>query len=510
MAVDRREAESLRASGIAVEVEVGRGASGVVYRGRHLLLDRVVALKRLPGDGFTDPQAARRLDTEIAALVRLEHPSVVRLLDVKTAGAALWLVMEYVEGPTLRAVLTRRRRLAPPDALAVLEQLAAGLDHLAWHSIVHRDLKPENVFVCGAGRCKVGDFGLALMAAARQQAPPGGELPADRVTRPGTILGTPSYLSPEQAEGRQAGRASDIYSLGVIAYELLAGRLPFPGRGNLLAVLAAHAGEHPPAPSSLRSDLGPAIDETLLWALEKDATRRPASAADFWQRLDTAASATWPHWRREADLDALVATSSFIAAGIPVLEGASFPAIFDGTVEEVGAMSSTLSLAAPAGGPTVTEQEPPPTGVIPRSSPVGVRTTSPRRSPARRWMSLTVVFLLAAVGSFFVVHARSGGGPTPPLAVQSVSLSSRLPPGAGSCRSVAIVAVLRLDGHAGTLRYTWTTPAGSSTGHVAVKAGARSMTLEDRLRVASPETVRLRVSTPGDTRATSLPVSARC
>jgi hypothetical protein len=509
-AADPHEEESLRAGGLALGDEIGRGSSGVVFRGRHLLLDRPVALKRIVTGANADPQGERRLRTEIAALVRLEHPAVVRLLDVKRTGPALWLVMEYVDGPALQAVLTRRRGvLAPADALAVLEQLASGLGHLARHGVVHRDLKPANVFLCHPSRCKLGDFGIALLDAAGAGATADPAPVAAWVTRPGTVLGTPSYLSPEQAEGRQATTASDVYSLGVVAYELLVGRVPFPFRGNLLAVLASHAAEAPPPPRSVRPDLSMEVEEALLAPLEKDPARRPASAADFWQRLDTAAGAMWPDWRRQADLDALVATRSS-APGVPpaaVVDGAS---TWAGTVEQADMLAGVAALVGAVARPQEAASAASPAAVPPARSHAPRRPWRRRRlRRARWWAVLVTVFVLAAGASFLATHALSGGAPAQ-LRVQSVSLSSHAVRGV-ACGSVAVLAQIRLGGGAGTLQYDWSTPEGSSPGNTQVAVGTRAVTLEHRFTLrTSRETIRLQLSSPAGRRDTSLPVSAAC
>lgn len=518
------EREVLGDAGITVEDEIGRGAFGVVYRGRQLTLDRPVALKRLPSQPLTEPQAARRLDTEIAALVRLEHPSVVRLFDVKRTRSALWLVMEYADGPTLRALVARHGGLGPADSLAVLEQLSEALDHLARHGIVHRDVKPENVLVCAPGRCKLGDFGLALLAAAERPPPPTGETITARLTRPGTVLGTPSYLSPEQAEGREASRASDIYSLGVVAYELFAGRVPFESHGNLLAVLAAHAYQSPPVPSSLGRHLTPEIDATLLWALEKDAARRPQTASDFWQRLEAAARAVWPDWRRQAHLGVLTATPSPATSlpppatdGLATVAATPGGVVPPGTVEEDDALAGTVTFVSPLVPAGVVGQGRPAVAPpLPRPSRVRQGAGNRRQAFPRLWVVLAAAFALAAGGSFLAAHAltgkgRSGGSQSRSLSVQSVVLSAHRPAGATNCRSVSLVAEIHLVGGPGTLRYDWVIPQAPSAGSLYVKAGTASVSLGRHVTLASSsETVRLSVATATTARAKSLPVSARC
>jgi len=183
--------------GLVVEGELGRGASGVVYLARQPVLERYVAVKWIAFDQFAE-QSLHRLDVEVAALVQLEHPGIVRLMDVVRDADGVWLVMEYVSGPTLRTVLDMRPAgLAPADAMAILEGLSAALDHVSRRGIVHRDVKPGNVFLTVDGRCKLADFGIASLSPTTE----GAVSDPGRLTRPGTVLGTPAYMSPEQAGG---------------------------------------------------------------------------------------------------------------------------------------------------------------------------------------------------------------------------------------------------------------------------------------------------------------------
>jgi serine/threonine protein kinase len=410
MPLPEGELRLLSAAGYDLEGELGRGTSGVVYLARQPALDRLVAVKRVSLAGISET-TRRRADAEVAALVRLESSGVVRLMDaIRTEGAVI-LLMEYVDGPTLRQLLRGRTEPLPiPCALAIVESLAGTLAHVASAGIVHRDVKPENVFLTREGRVKLGDFGVARDV-----------LPSDplgRLTRPGSIVGTPQYLSPEQAEGGEAGPPADVYGLGVVTYELFTGRVPFAYEGNLLALLAAQATVDPPDPCGLRPELPAALGAANLAALEKDPARRPESAAAFWDRLEAAARESWPQWRGEADLSALVGSYARVTPR-PVPLGTIEE--YDGnTVEAQPAVGvAGLPAPAPAPAPAPTEPAPPEPLVVSlaRLPATGVATTEvPNRSGApsllRRprpglivWGLLVLIFLAAVAAAFLIARA---------------------------------------------------------------------------------------------------------
>lgn len=289
-----------RFSGLEVHSELGRGSMGQVLLAHQLPSGRLVAVKRLgESDSLSAVQQAR-LRREADALARLDHAHVVRLLELIQVGEELLLVLEFVDGPSL-AQLLAADVLAPHDALAVVEQTCHALEHAHRLGVAHRDVKPSNVLISGEGICKLTDFGLArlddIAAGASRTI----------LTRPGTPLGTAPYMAPEAVMGRaDLDAQADLYSLAVMAYQLLVGRLPFPSDMGMLAILDAHLSKPVPRPTHLVPGFSPGVEAVLLSALEKDRDRRTQGVARFREDLAQAAEGTWAAWRRHTDLCALV------------------------------------------------------------------------------------------------------------------------------------------------------------------------------------------------------------
>ncbi len=255
-----------------VDGRLGEGGMGAVFDGHHLGLDRAIAIKVLRPEFVTDPQVATRFEREAQAVSRLEHRAIVQVFDVGTASVELfdrpisYLVMERLRGHELTTVLGKP--LPPAVALGYLEQVLEGIAHAHTRGIVHRDLKPENIFVTegreGGVQLKLVDFGIAKIV----QPADGSEL-----TQMGMIFGTPGYMSPEQATGSPIDGRTDLYSAGVILYEMLAGHRPFRGE-EMMDVLRQHIGTAPPPIHGLDSD----VEDLLLGLLEKDKDARTPSA----------------------------------------------------------------------------------------------------------------------------------------------------------------------------------------------------------------------------------------
>jgi Protein kinase domain len=242
---------------------LGRGGMGEVYRADDLKLDQTVALKFLPRALERDRDRLERLYGEVRVARQVSHPAVCRVWDVGEADGQHFLSMEFVDGENLASLLRRIGRFPADKAKDIARQVSAGLAAAHEKGVLHRDLKPANVMLDGQGKVRITDFGLAGLAASFR----------DEDVR----SGTPSYMSPEQLEGRAVTVRSDVYALGLLIYELVTGRRAFEGKG--FAELARkHRDEKPIEPSAIVPDLDPAVERTILACLEKDPRRRPPSA----------------------------------------------------------------------------------------------------------------------------------------------------------------------------------------------------------------------------------------
>jgi serine/threonine protein kinase len=249
---------------------LGKGGMGAVYKARQKSLNRLVALKVLPSDARQEPTFAERFSREAQALAQLSHSSIVAVHEFGQAGGFYFFVMEFVDGTNLRQLL-RTHRLSPREALAIVPQICDALQYAHDQGIVHRDIKPENVLVDKQGRVKIADFGLARLL---------GQDPAgERLTRSAEVMGTPQYMAPEQVERPlEVDHRADIYSLGVVFYEMLTGELPL-GRF--------------PAPSE-KVEVDVRLDEIVLRALEKEPQLRYQQANLLKTDVETVAGAAQP------------------------------------------------------------------------------------------------------------------------------------------------------------------------------------------------------------------------
>jgi eukaryotic-like serine/threonine-protein kinase len=248
---------------------VATGGMGQVYCAKDVALGRVVAIKLLDDRFATDPLLRKRFEREAWAAARVSSdPNTITIYDVGECDGRPFIVMEYLRGGSIEDVLKESGAQPVPRALDWLRQAAAALDHAHTHNVVHRDVKPANLLLSEDGRVQVADFGVASAAG------------LDSLTQTGTIIGTAGYLSPEQAEGKRATSASDRYSLGVVGFELLAGRRPFERR-DAASEAAAHA--HMPVPdiSAINAELPPGMDAVFERALAKDPAVRFQTCAEF-------------------------------------------------------------------------------------------------------------------------------------------------------------------------------------------------------------------------------------
>jgi eukaryotic-like serine/threonine-protein kinase len=253
---------------------LGRGGMAEVHRGRDLRLGREVAVKVLRSDLARDPSFQVRFRREAQAAASLNHPAIVAVYDTgedRTAnGATPYIVMEYVEGDTLRDVLRREGPLDPERAMSLTADICGALDFSHRNGIVHRDVKPGNVMLTPQGAVKVMDFGIARAVSDS----------AATMTSTAAVIGTAQYLSPEQARGEAVDARSDVYSVGCMLYELVTGAPPFTG-DSPVSVAYQHVREDPRLPSSINPAVPPALDAILLKAMSKNPANRYQSAAEM-------------------------------------------------------------------------------------------------------------------------------------------------------------------------------------------------------------------------------------
>jgi eukaryotic-like serine/threonine-protein kinase len=245
------------------------GGMGEVYLARDTRLGRQVAIKLLPSVDQLNSERVRRFEREARSASALNHPNIITIYDIGTCDAGRYIVMELVEGLTLREILEGGPALA--SVAPIGGQIARSLAVAHAAGIIHRDIKPANIIVRKDGYVKVLDFGLARLANEVEEAR------SLDVTNPGQVLGTAAYMSPEQARGENAGAPSDVFSLGIIYYEMATGKHPFQG-GSLIATLHAIHSQPPIPPATLNPQIPAQLEDLILTMLHKDPSRRPTAA----------------------------------------------------------------------------------------------------------------------------------------------------------------------------------------------------------------------------------------
>jgi len=273
----------------ALEQEIGRGGMSVVYRATDRRLDRTVAIKVLPPELAHDPAVRTRFAREAHTSAQLAHPHIVPIYDVGEREGIAYLVMAYVSGGNLQALLAQQPRQPIEEVRRLLREIADALAFAHTRGVIHRDIKPDNILLDGdSGRAMVTDFGIARAMEA-----------STRLTATGAAVGTPAYMSPEQAMGdRQIDGRSDIYSLGVLAYQMITGRVPFTA-GSSVALLMKHVSETPKAIAELRPETPRPLREAVERMLLKSREERWPSAAALRDALASDGPAGWRSERHE-------------------------------------------------------------------------------------------------------------------------------------------------------------------------------------------------------------------
>lgn len=352
-----------------IVAKLGEGGMGAVYRAHHIHMDLDVAIKFLHESMTSDPQILERFKREAKAAGRISHPNATQVMDFGVLGNnTAYLVMEYLEGESLRERLYRQK-LPLKEAVAILSQACAAVDAAHKKGVIHRDLKPDNIFLKrqeeGHETVKVLDFGIAKL---RDKS---GENQSTNLTEAGMLIGTPHYMSPEQCHGHELDPSSDIYSLGVIAYEMFAGELPFRAPTSLGIVLK-HINEEPPPLYLANPQIPREVEKVVLRALSKNPTHRPETASQFARELEAAAEGNDIISTNQLDGSAASFRTSMLASQ-------SIAADLVQTMEDAPALSTSMMSSPLTGGHTTAE-----TARFDTSDPPNNRRTLLNRSVAPR------------------------------------------------------------------------------------------------------------------------------
>lgn len=254
---------------------IGGGGMAVVYRALDTLLNRYVSVKVLRSQFVSDEDFVRRFRREAQSAASLSHPNIVNIYDVGTEDEIYYIVMEYVDGQTLKEIILERAPLPVEEAVSIAKQICLALQHAHENNIIHRDIKPHNVLISKDGRVKVTDFGIARA------------ISSNTMTHTGSVLGSVHYFSPEQARGGVADVKSDIYSLGVVLYEMVTGKLPFSGESPI-SVALKHLQDHFVEPRQINPAIPQSVENVILKALAKDPNVRYPSTREMYHDLDGA------------------------------------------------------------------------------------------------------------------------------------------------------------------------------------------------------------------------------
>ncbi len=316
--------------------ELGQGAMGVVYKATDPLIDRIVAIKTITLSLALDEREEYegRFYQEAKAAGRLSHPNIVTIYDVGRSGDIAYIAMEFLQGRELRDILDDEKLLPVDQVLDIVAQVALGLAYAHEHDIIHRDVKPSNIMVLRDGHAKITDFGIARMSSAAVR------------TQTGMVLGSPKYMSPEQVMGKLTDRRSDIFSLGVMLYEMLTGTPPFLGE-NVNAIMYQTLNAIPQPPSSLNSAVPDMLNFIVAKALAKDIDDRYQNARDLANDL-RACRGTVPDSAGTLDIvkPAAVGSKHDAAAGDVDAEDESEPALTMRLSPSFDSVEATLRLAA--------------------------------------------------------------------------------------------------------------------------------------------------------------------
>ena len=267
--------------------ELGRGGMGIVFQAHDKQLNEQVALKIISPMLSTDPESLERLKREVSSARRISHPNIIRIYDIGETNGLHFVSMEFFPGQNLKEYIRQSGPLSLIQGSHIVQQICEGLEAAHWQRIVHRDLKSQNVLIGQTGNVKIIDFGLARPSY------------MEGMTATGLILGTPEYMAPEQVSGKKADERADIYSFGIILYEIFTGRLPFRGE-SAISVGFQQIRDNPPRPREINPQIPEELERIILRALEKDPNKRYATISDLRQDFQKLVQAAAPDHVRTA------------------------------------------------------------------------------------------------------------------------------------------------------------------------------------------------------------------
>lgn len=402
-----------------IEARLGAGGMGTVYRALHLLIDRPVAVKVLNQRFVEDEAAQTRFRREAKAAGRLQHANAVTVTDFgQTSDGYVYIVMELLQGQTLRDVLARDAPLEVARAVSFMMQVSAAVAAAHEAGIIHRDLKPANIFIVQRADVpalvKVLDFGIAKLASESFE-----EGDKETLTAVGAMIGTPRYMSPEQCNGAELTPAADVYSLGVILYEMLTGTVPFSG-STPLAIAIKHAGELPRDPREINASIPGELAQLVLHALEKQPEDRPQNASEFHHELlEIADRLGLEHAQTigAPDLEKLRGIGTESPSGRLIIDLARLResrAAANLSAGDLTVLSDSRSRMIPE------SETAPHTGATSAAAFPRISVTFGSDSRVKRsWALLAGVIGLALIAgaTFFAIRSRGGNDPTPTMAV---------------------------------------------------------------------------------------------
>jgi serine/threonine-protein kinase len=421
------------------ESEIAHGGMGIVYRGVHTIFDQVVAIKAIFPELTLNPELRERFMNEARIQYKLQHPNIVQLREFLIDQGKFYIVMEFIEGATLTHHMRQLGRpMMASEAIPIFQQALEGLGFAHTQGVIHRDIKPSNIMLTRGGVAKLTDFGIARA------------LGSAKLTRTGTALGTPAYMSPEQIQGAKLDQRTDIYSMGVTLYEMLAGRVPFErpkDSDSDFPILSAHINQAPTPPSQLVAEIPPFIEAAILRALEKRPENRFATCQEF-----QAAVAPPP----------LPETVVVVTEPEPAKPIQPPPQPYQ-EEKTVPTPEPEVKKPAPAPPPPKPEPHREPRPVTPQPSGAHLRTVREEPSP-RAWPGILAIVAVVLIAAAFVAWAfwqrrhNSANLQVPAPIVNNPQSTAKpiVPPAPAPHAQVATPKVMKnqIDG----LKYVWIPP----------------------------------------------------